>query len=257
MRVFPHRVGEQAKDSMFTLLFDESDGHLLALISLDELGPLRTSAPVAFAARLLAPANARTLAVIGSGLQAHYHVQGLRSALPDLERIVIFSPTPENRQRFASELRAESGLAVETVESAREAVREAEVVAVTAGREPGFTVEDIRPGALITNIITWGMPRALYQRARLVAPSRSGPVHHASGWDPFPFKLNGGRDPSQFVTTLDDILRGQGKAREREDEIVLYEQSGSFAWDGAMTRMAYDWARTHSVGTQFAISSAR
>jgi ornithine cyclodeaminase/alanine dehydrogenase-like protein (mu-crystallin family) len=55
---------------MFTLLFDDTDGHLLALISLDELGPLRTSAPVAFASQYLAPRETKTVALFGSGLQA-------------------------------------------------------------------------------------------------------------------------------------------------------------------------------------------
>lgn len=112
IRVFPHRVGEQAKDSMFTLLFDDSDGHLSALISLDELGPLRTAAPVAFACQYLAPKQANTVALLGSGLQARYHLQGVRHALPSLRQVRVYSPTPENRQRFATQMSAEMGLEV-------------------------------------------------------------------------------------------------------------------------------------------------
>ncbi len=55
IRLFPHRIGPQAHDSMFALLFDEIDGHLLALIALDDLGPL----PSLFLHRIQHLANKR------------------------------------------------------------------------------------------------------------------------------------------------------------------------------------------------------
>ncbi|HEV2661668.1 MAG TPA: hypothetical protein VGU68_13755, partial [Ktedonobacteraceae bacterium] len=150
IRIFPHRVGTQAKDSMLTLLFDEQDGHLLALMSLDDMGPLRTSAPVALAARQLQPTGARILGLIGSGLQARYHLQGLRHAVPSLKQVRVFSPTAENRSRFAAEMSAETGLAVEAVASAQLAVEGADIVTVTAASNgPVLETAWIRPGALV------------------------------------------------------------------------------------------------------------
>ncbi len=67
--------------------------------------------------------------------------------------------------------------------------------------------------------------------------------------------MNGGLDPSMVAATLVDILRGKVVARQREDDIVIYEQSGSFAWGGGMTRWVYDWAVEHQIGTRFTISS--
>lgn len=257
IRVFPHRVGEQAKDSMFTLLFDDEDGHLLALLALDDFGPLRTSAPVAFACRYLAPKDARTLALLGSGLQARYHLLGARHAVPSLREVRVFSPTPANRGRFAGEMRTETSLRVDAVASAREALAGADIVMVTApaGREPLFAAGDVRPGALVTTISAWAMPPELRERARIAVPALVGPDHHASGWDPFPFRLNGGRPPETVSVTLVDVLRGARQPREREDETVLYEQSGSFAWDGAMVRWVYDWAQRQHAGQQFHISA--
>ncbi len=255
IRVFPHRVGEQAKDSMFTLLFDDTDGHLLALISLDDLGPLRTAAPVAFASQYLAPKQANTLALLGSGLQARYHLQGLRHALPSLKQVRVYSPTPEHRQHFAEQMSTELGLDVVAVETPQQAIEPAQVVAVTAASyKPIFSASDVRPGTLVTSIARRAVPLDLFDHARVIVPALVGPDHHASGWDPFPFKLNGGRDASTVATTLVDILRQQSAARQEESDIVLYEQSGSFAWDGAMTRWLYDWALGHHRGTNFSIS---
>jgi ornithine cyclodeaminase/alanine dehydrogenase-like protein (mu-crystallin family) len=256
LRIFPHRVGAQARDSMFTLLFNDQDGSLLALISLDDLGPLRTAAPVACAAEYLAPRQARTLALLGSGLQARYHLLGLRHALPMLEQVRVYSPTVEHRRHFATQMQAEIGVAVVPVDSARQAIEGAEVVAVTAAsQQPIFASSDVRPGALVTSIASRAVPPDLSARARVVVPALVGPLHHPSGWDPFPFKLNGGRDPSTVSTTLVDVLRGQAVARQQEEETVLYLQSGSFAWDGAMVRWLYDWAVEQRAGTPFSLSS--
>jgi ornithine cyclodeaminase/alanine dehydrogenase-like protein (mu-crystallin family) len=52
--------------------------HLFALIALDELGPLRTAAPDTFASQYLAPRQARTPIITGSGLAGHYYLQGMR-----------------------------------------------------------------------------------------------------------------------------------------------------------------------------------
>lgn len=257
IRIFPHRIGEQAKDSMFTLLFDEQDGHLLALMALEDMGPLRTSAPVSLAARYLRPAQARTLGLIGSGLQARYHLQGLRHAVPSLERVRVFSPTRENRERFAAAMSEETGLLVEAVGDARQAVEEADIVAVTAASNQAvLETAWLRPGALVTNIAGRALPPDLYERARLVVPALAGPVSRPSGWDPFPMSLNGGRDASTIAATLVDVMRDPDlRVRQQEDDVILYEQRGTFAWDGAMNRWLYEWAVEHQIGTPFQISS--
>jgi ornithine cyclodeaminase/alanine dehydrogenase-like protein (mu-crystallin family) len=256
VRIFPHRVGAQARDSMFTLLFNDQDGSLLALISLDDLGPLRTAAPVACAAEYLAPRQADTLALLGSGLQARYHLLGLRHALPELKQVRVYSPTVEHRQHFAMQMQTEIGGTVVAVDSAQQALEGADVIAVTAAsQQPIFASSDVRPGALVTSIASRAVPPDLAARARVMVPALVGPRHHPSGWNPFPFQLNGGRDPSTVSVTLVDLLHNRGAARQREEEIVLYLQSGSFAWDGAMVRWLYDWAMKQHVGTTFAIST--
>jgi ornithine cyclodeaminase/alanine dehydrogenase-like protein (mu-crystallin family) len=107
----------------------------------------------------------------------------------------------------------------------------------------------------VTSIAARAIPPDLYSRARLVVPSLVGPVHHVSGWEPFPFKLNGGRPASAIAMSIVDILRKTGEARQQEQDIVLYEQFGSFAWDGAIFRWSYERAVEQRIGTTFSISS--
>jgi ornithine cyclodeaminase/alanine dehydrogenase-like protein (mu-crystallin family) len=152
-------------------------------------------------------------------------------------------------------MRSELDLDVVAVQTPEQAVKQADVITITAASyKPVFAASDVQAGALVTSIAGRAVPPELQSRSRIVVPSLIGPEHHASGWDPFPFQLNGGRDASTVATTLVDMLRQKSSARLNESDIVFYEQSGSFAWDGAMTRWLYDWAVAERRGTTFSIS---
>jgi len=257
IRVFPVSGGEihPAQDGFFAFLIDNHDGRLQALLATDDLSPLRTSAPVGLACMHLARPRAETLAILGSGQQARYHLRAICPALPSLSHVRVFSPTAEHRQQYAAEMSVQTGIRVEAVKSAREAVEGADLVCIaSAGRGPMLEAAWVRPGALLISITGQGLPPDL--STRVVVPALAGPVVRPSGWDPRPvMAATGGRDPSTIAATLVDVLRGTARARQHEDDIVLYEQRGSYSWDAALLRWAYNWALEHQVGTSFQLTS--
>ena len=258
LRIFPVSGGSihPASDGYFALLIDNQDGRLQALLSTDDLSPLRTSAPVGLACAHLARAGATTLAVLGSGIQARYHLRAIAHAVPTLASVRVFSPTAEHRKQYATEMSAQIGLSVEAVTSTREAVEGADIVCITAtGRGPLGDAAWIRPGALVITITGQGVPTDLIKR--VVVPALAGPAVRPSGWDPRPVMAStGGRDPSTVAATLVDIMGGKASARLHDDDIIVYEQRGSYAWDAALLRWAYNWALEHQVGTRFSLTSS-
>src|SRR5205809_4159145 len=84
---------------------------------------MRTAAVSAAATKLLAPKDAKVLAILGSGVQARSHIEALR-LVRNFEEIRVWSHTAEHADRFAQEF---DGKAM----SAEETVRDADVV-VTA-----------------------------------------------------------------------------------------------------------------------------
>ncbi len=252
-RVFPLSGNDAHTDANIVLLLDQQDGHLLALLAGDDLDPFRTSAPVALACRYLAPPAAKTLAILGSGVQAHYHLRVIRPVLPSLEKVRVFSRTPENRQRYAQEMSVSQNIAVEAVDSVQQAVENADIICVTIPPTPPLLEQSwVSPGALITSIL----PRwAAKLDVREIVPDRKGPEARPSRWDPHPMGVNGGRDASTFSATLSEVIRGTVPARVHQNEIVYYEQLGTFAWDAALIHWAYQWAFEQHVGVQFHLSS--
>jgi ornithine cyclodeaminase/alanine dehydrogenase-like protein (mu-crystallin family) len=108
-------------------LFDAKTGTPLAVLDGRLITEMRTAAVSAVATQLLAPPNAKTLAILGSGVQARAHVAALRT-VGSFGTIRVWSRNAEHARRLADEIGAQAT-------SAEEAVRGADVV-VTVTHSP-------------------------------------------------------------------------------------------------------------------------
>jgi thiomorpholine-carboxylate dehydrogenase len=101
-------------------LVDPETGTPLAIMDGRLITEMRTAAVSAAATKLLAPPDAKVLAILGSGVQAHSHFEALQ-LVRRFEEIRVWSPTQVHAERFAKEIGA-------TALSAEEAVRDADVI---------------------------------------------------------------------------------------------------------------------------------
>ncbi len=126
-------------------LVDPQTGTPLAIMDGRLITEMRTAAVSAAATKLLASPDAKILAILGSGVQAHSHVEALR-LVRQLEEIRVWSPTREHAQQFAKEI---GGTAV----SAEEAVRGADVVVTaTSSKTPVLRGSWLQPGCHVNAI---------------------------------------------------------------------------------------------------------
>jgi ornithine cyclodeaminase/alanine dehydrogenase-like protein (mu-crystallin family) len=127
------------------LLFDRETGTPLAVMDGRLITEMRTAAVSAVATNLLASPEARVLAILGSGVQAHSHVEALQLVRP-LEEIRVWSRTPANAKQFADEV---GGKAM----PAEQAVRGADVVVtVTSSTTPVLEGEWLKPGCHVNAV---------------------------------------------------------------------------------------------------------
>lgn len=152
----------------FFMLFDAATAAPLAWMKADYLGQIRTGAATGYAADLMANPEAATIGIIGSGFQAQTQVEAIR-AVRKIEQVLVWSPNPTKRTRFASEMGAVA------VETAKEAVEKADiVVTATNAKDPVIEADWIRPGTLVSaigsNVATRReLPAELIERAAVVA----------------------------------------------------------------------------------------
>ena len=143
---FPKNAAAGRPTHLATIvLFDTDTGSPLAVLDGRLITEMRTAAVSAAVTRYLAPANARVLALVGSGVQAHAHLQALRHVCR-FEEIRVWSPTAAHAQRFATQ----HGARAMELEAA---VRGADViVTATFAREPLLKGEWLKPGAHVNAI---------------------------------------------------------------------------------------------------------
>src|SRR5438034_4006137 len=84
-------------------LVDPQTGTPLAIMDGRLITEMRTAAVSAVATKLLAPPDAKVLAILGSGVQAHSHVEALR-LVRQFEELRVWSPTKKHADRFAKEI---------------------------------------------------------------------------------------------------------------------------------------------------------
>src|SRR5437016_10668975 len=99
------------------VLNDPQTGAPLAVMDGRLITEMRTAAVSAAATKLLAPKNAKVLAILGSGVQARSHVEALR-LVRNFEEIRIWSPNKSHAESFAKEIGAKAMLAEEAVSGA-------------------------------------------------------------------------------------------------------------------------------------------
>ena len=126
-------------------LVDPETGTPLAVMDGRLITEMRTAAVSAAATKLLASADARVLAILGSGVQARSHVEALRLDRK-FDEIRVWSHTPEHAERFAKEIGAKAM-------PAEDAVRGADViVTVTNSKTPVLKGAWLKPGCHVNAV---------------------------------------------------------------------------------------------------------
>jgi ornithine cyclodeaminase/alanine dehydrogenase-like protein (mu-crystallin family) len=251
-------------------LTDIETGEPLAIINDGHLQHLRVAADSAIGADVMAREDCRTLGLLGSGGMAHSHVEALLE-VRKIERLRVFSPTREHRERFASEMAELHGIECEACDEPGEACRSAHILAAcTDSAVPVIRGEWLEPGMHVISI--GGRPddaaRARFDRTlRLgTAPAPVGRPELATtdeylGYLARPqdarWKTNRlGRRAPQVTGRGGDVSFGDvvsGKSRGRTSpEDVTYSERGNIqgAQFFAVAAAAYEAARREGLGRE-------
>jgi ornithine cyclodeaminase/alanine dehydrogenase-like protein (mu-crystallin family) len=245
--VFPANLAKGLTSHLATiLLLDPDTGALLALLDGRYITEARTAAVSAVSTRLLAKDDARTLAILGSGVQARSHVEALR-LVRDFETIRAYSPNRTNLEKFCEELN------VTPAASAEEAVRGADVIAaVSAAREPIVESAWVAPG---THLIGVGacrpshreFPADLMARCSIYVDSRAGAMTEAG--DILLAIADGAITTANILGELGTMPR-----RTSSDEVTFFKSLGMAVEDVAAANLVYQRAIQAGIGTRFELA---
>jgi ornithine cyclodeaminase/alanine dehydrogenase-like protein (mu-crystallin family) len=121
------------------VLSDRATGEVLALMDAKIITAMRTGAVTGVSIRHLARPDARSVGLVGCGVQGYYQVMYACTAR-EIERIVLFDVNPAAIPPMVDKLRASlPGVAIDAGASAAEVLAASEIViAATTARQPVF-----------------------------------------------------------------------------------------------------------------------
>ena len=211
------------------LLHDGETGELRALLNASAITEIRTAAVSAVATRALAPPGARTVAILGGGVQARSHGEAMRAVLPDAE--------------IRAWERRDGG-------TPEDALREADVVCTcTSAREPILRREWLAPGAHV-NAVGSSVPTARELDADTIAAAslfvdrRESALHEAGDL------LLAGFGAERIAGELGEVLVGVHPGRTAVEELTVFKSLGLGVEDLAAAELVVRKARRQSVGTE-------
>lgn len=227
-------------------LFDEQDGSLLSVMDGEHITAMRTGGGAAVSVRALARTDAKTLTILGAGVQGHSHL----ATVPLVRDFTSIRICSRDADRAAALAAADPRCTV--LSGFEAAIRGADVVCCcTDAREPITRYGWFDAGTHVTSVGGTFGPEVDADTVRLArvfvewkGAAESAPpagAHELQGRD------------AATITEVGEVLAGLKPGRQSDDEITLYKSTGSGFEDAVVARIVYDAAVAAGVGTEVAL----
>ena len=214
------------------IVSDSQDGRLLALMDSMAITALRTAAATAVAAKYLSRESCETLLICGCGAQAPAQLAALL-AVRRPKRVLAYDQVAEK----ASRLRGAT-----PVSDLREAVAESDIVVTcTTARRYFVTRDMVRPGTFIAAVGAdheekQEIEPQLMARTKVVTDlteqaAAIGDLHHAID--------AGAMSRDDVHAQLGEVVAGRKPGRARDDEITIFDSTGTGLQDAAAALAVY------------------
>ncbi|XP_024416337.1 ketimine reductase mu-crystallin isoform X2 [Desmodus rotundus] len=212
------------------LLFEPSNGSLLAVMDGNVITAKRTAAVSAIATKFLKPPNSEVLCILGAGVQAYSHYEVFTEQF-SYKEVRIWNRTKENAEKFVDTVQGE----VQICSSVQEAVTGADVIiTVTMATEPILFGEWVKPGAHI-NAIGASRPDwrelddQLMKQAVLYVDSREAALRESGD-----ILLSG----AEIFAELGEVVKGMKPAHC--EKTTVFKSLGMAVEDTVAAKLVYD-----------------
>jgi len=224
------------------LLSDAESGELRAIMDCAAITSLRTGAAAALSAQVLAASGARSVGIIGCGVNGAWSARCLAAA--GYGPGVCADARPEAAEALAAELEWTTG-------SREEAAAQDVVVTVTPGNDTVIFESDLREGH---HVAALGADAAGKAEVELAALRHCGLFcdewAQASAGGELSAAITRGTVTRQHVTELGDVMSGRAPGRGSDEEITLFDSTGLATQDLGIAAAVYEAWREGQVDAE-------
>jgi len=229
-------------------LHDGQTGKLLAVMDSTHLTAVRTGLSSALATDVLARSDARSVAVIGAGMQGDHQLRSLHMMRP-IDVVRVYDTAPDRAQAFAERMGQSLGLKIVVSDSVAAAVEAADMVlAATWARTPFILPGMLKPG---THISTIGpdepgkceVSAEVIRDARFVCDDRDLAVSMGA--------IGGAKLGADAISAeLGEVIGGVHPGRTKAEQITVYGGVGLAFQDAAAAWQIYQAALARGLGRE-------
>jgi ornithine cyclodeaminase/alanine dehydrogenase-like protein (mu-crystallin family) len=238
-------------------LFDATDGRVLALLDSIEITSIRTAAATAVAAKYLARIDPKVVTICGCGEQGRSQLRAILCVRP-VQRVNAFDVDADRATAYAAEMSRELGIPVTAISALGEQTRDTDIwITCTPAHRWFLGREHVRPGAFIAAV---GADNGDKQEVEpeLLASSvviadvldqcaSIGDVHHAL--------VAGVMRREDVRAELAEIVSGTQPGRLSDDEIIIFDSTGTALEDVAAAAIVYERALRSRAGVSIALGN--
>lgn len=235
------------------LLIDDQTGAPMCMLDGSSLTAIRTGASAGLAAGHLARTDARTAAVIGTGVQAKTMLQAV-CHVRRVKDIRAYDIRADQAAAFADEMKTRLKIPVRVSGSAQDAVRGADMVlCATTSTEPVVQLDWLEEGTFVAGIGSYKpnmreLDVDLLRAAKVVVDTRDGALVEAGD---FAIPIERGLyAPDMVHAEMSELVCGSKTGREDERELTVYKAVGHGALDLAAAGIALAEARRLGLGLE-------
>jgi ornithine cyclodeaminase/alanine dehydrogenase-like protein (mu-crystallin family) len=238
------------------VVMDLDRGVPLAILASAPVTTLRTAAATAVAAKYLARDDASTVTVVGCGTQGRANLEALLLVRP-VRTAFAYDSDRAAAERFAHEMHQRLGIEVSAAPDLDRAVAQsAIVVTCTPAHAAILDARHLHPGLFIAavgadNPQKQELTPALLRESKVVVDileqaATMGDLHHA---------LEAGVLTRDAVHgELADVICGRADRRRGEDEVFVFDSTGTALQDVAVSSFAYERAVERGAGVEVAFA---
>jgi ornithine cyclodeaminase/alanine dehydrogenase-like protein (mu-crystallin family) len=221
------------------LLSDAETGALVAIMDCASVTSLRTGASAAVSMQVLARDGARSVGLIGCGVNGAWTARCLASA--GYGPGVCADARPERAEALADELGWRIG---DRAEAAGQDV----VATVTPGRQPVILASDLRPGQHLAVLGADAKGKAEVELAAIEGCRLfCDEWEQASEGGELAGGVSAGVVTREAVTQLGEVIAGRAGGRDAPDEVTLFDSTGLAIQDLGIALAAYEAWRSGRV----------
>jgi ornithine cyclodeaminase/alanine dehydrogenase len=233
------------------LLCEGETGYPLAVMDSGEITTKRTGAAAAIAAKYLARPDSSVVTICGCGTQGLIQLCAMKSVLP-FKKAYVFDVDEKKAQSFAREMSAQLAVPIVPTSSLGDTTKQSDVyVTCTPSRQFYLTSQDVSAGTFIAAMGADSPDKQeldpeLLKSNKVVVDlldqcSQAGELHHA---------IEQGMAKEDVYGELSEIITGKKPGRTSEEEITIFDATGTALQDVAAASAVYQRALHLGIGQE-------